>query len=258
MKYSKSLAIIGSSGMLGSDLMMYLKSKFKNLTGIDRKNYNRFKEKRFDIVLNANGNSNKIWAGKHVFEDFGASTISVYKSLFDFPCKTYIYISSADVYPDHSNKKTTNEQTSIDPESLSSYGLHKYLSEGIVRNFIKNYIILRCPIILGVKLRKGPMYDILKGSHLYVSASSSFQMITTLEIANIITFLIDKNITSEIFNIGGQGTVDLKSVLTLVKKKVSFPKKGEVQKYEMNISKLNKKYPLKSSIDYLQDFLKQL
>lgn len=258
MKNLKSLAIIGSSGMVGSDLMMYLKSEFKKLTGINRKNYNRFKGKKFDIVINANGNSNKVWANNHVLEDFEASTTSVYKSLFDFPSKIYIYISSADVYPDHTNKKTTSESQTMDIKNLSSYGLHKYLSECIVRNSHKNYLILRCPMILGSKLRKGPLYDILNNSRLYISPKSSFQMTTTHELANIISFLLDKRLTNETFNMGGVGTVDLKSVLTLVKKKVSFPKKGEVQKYEMNISKLNKKYPLKSSIDYLQDFLKQL
>jgi nucleoside-diphosphate-sugar epimerase len=257
MKHAKHLAIIGSRGMLGSDLADYLKSKFK-VTGIDRKNYNRFKERKFDIVINANGNSNKIWAQESVLEDFQASTTSVYKSLFDFPCKTYIYISSADVYPDHKNKKNTSETTEINPEELSSYGLHKYLSENIVRNIAKNYIIFRCPMILGTKLRKGPIYDILNNSRLYISPKSSFQMITTHEVANIISFLLGNNITCEIFNVGGKGTVDLSSVAKYLKKSQTFPKSAETQTYEMDISKLGKKYQLKTSIKYLQDFLKQL
>lgn len=251
------LAVIGSSGMLGSDLVEHLKSKFK-VTGIDRKNYNKNRGKRFDIVVNANGNSNKVWAKDHILEDFEASTVSVYKSLFDFPCKTYIYISSADVYPDHSNKKTTNEQASINLKKLSPYGLHKYLSESIVKNFTKNYIILRCPMILGTKLRKGPIYDILNNSRLYVSPKSSFQMITTRELANIIYFLLDKKITNEIFNVGGTETVDLNSVSKLIKKTITFLKRSDTQKYEMDVSKLARKYPLKKSAEYLQDFLKQL
>lgn len=257
MKNPKSLAVIGSNGMLGSDLAEYLRPKFK-VTGIDRKNYNQYAGKHFDIVINANGNSNKVWARDHVLEDFEASTTSVYKSLFDFPCKIYVYISSADVYPDRTSTKTTSEETLINPEKLPSYGLHKYLSESIVRNFTKKYIIFRCPMIFGTKLRKGPIYDILNNSRLYVSAKSSFQMITTREIANIISFLIDKNITSEIFNIGGQGTVAISSVSKHLKKTITIPKKSGTQKYEMDVSRLAKKYPLKKSAEYLQDFLKQL
>lgn len=257
MKRLKKLAVIGSGGMIGSDLTEYLASKFK-VTGIDRKNYNRYKGKNFDIFINANGNSNKIWARENVLGDFETSTVSVYKSLFDFPCKIYIYISSADLYSDHSNKKTSNEKTIINPDVLSSYGLHKYLSEIIVKNLARKYIILRCPMILGNKLKKGPIYDILNNSSLYVSPKSSFQMITTLELANIISHLLDKNIASETYNIGGRGAMDLNSVSKYVKKKVTFPKAAEIQKYEINVSKLNEIYPLKKSVEYLHDFLKQL
>lgn len=257
MKNPRSLAVIGSSGMVGWDLVEFLKSKFK-VTKIDRKNYNQHKGKSFDIVVNANGNSNKVWAKDHILEDFEASTVSTYNSLFDFPFKTYVYISSADVYPDHTRTKTTSEETLINPEKLSSYGLHKYLSESIVKNFTKNYIILRCPMILGTKLRKGPICDILNKSRLYVSSKSSFQIITTGELANIIYFLLDKKITNEIFNVGGTETVDLNSVSKLIKKTITFPKRSDTQKYEMNVSKLAKKYPLKKSAEYLQDFLKQL
>lgn len=258
MKNLKRLAVIGFGGMVGSDLMMYLKSKFEKVIGIDRKNYNRYKGKNFDIVINANGNSNKVWAKDHVLEDFVASTTSVYQSLFDFPCKTYIYISSADVYQDHASKKTTSETASINPEKLSSYGLHKYLSECIVRNFSKSYIILRCPMILGTNLKKGPIHDVLNNSRLFVSEKSAFQMITTRELARIIYFLLDQNTTREVFNVGGKGTVLMKNITTYIQKPVNFPKDGETHIYETNVSKLYKMYKLKTSSEYLQDFLKQL
>jgi len=258
MKHFKTLAVIGSRGMVGSDLMQYLKPKFEKVTGIDRKNYDRCRGTKFDVVINANGNSNKVWAKNHILEDFAASTTSVYNSLFDFPCKTYIYISSSDVYPDHTSTKTTNESKTINPENLSPYGFHKYLSEYVVRNVTKNYLILRCPMILGTKIRKGPIYDILHNSTLFVSEKSAFQMITTGELANIIYNLIDKNINREIFNAGGKGMVDLNSVSKFIKKTITFPKDGETVRYEMNVSKLDKAFKLKTSREYLQDFLKQL
>lgn len=258
MKSLKSLAIIGSRGMVGSDLTQYLKSYFGKVTSIDRKNYDQHKGKRFDIVINANGNSNKIWAKNNVLSDFAASTTSVYKSLFDFPCKTYIYISSADVYPNHTNKKFTYESKTINVEGLSPYGFHKYLSESIVKNFSRNYVILRCPMIIGTNLKKGPIYDILHNSRLFVTGESAFQMITTYELAQIIYFLLVQNITKEVFNVGGKGTVVLGKITESVRKLVTFPKDGETVKYEINVSKLDKIYHLKTSGEYLQDFLKEL
>lgn len=256
MKNLKSLAIIGARGMIGSDLIRYLKSNFEKIVGIDRKNYDQHKGKRFDIVINANGNSNKVWAENNVLSDFAASTTSVYASLFDFPCKTYVYISSADVYPNHTSKKFTSELKTIEVQNLSSYGFHKYLSECIVKNFTKNYIILRCPMILGNNLKKGPVFDILNNSRLFISEDSSFQMITTKELAEIIHFLLERNITKEVFNVGGRDTVSFNRIDQYVQKPITFPKNGKTHVYETNVSKLNKIYHLRTSAQYLKDFLK--
>ena len=256
MKRFKSLGIIGSRGMVGGDLVLYLKASFKNIVGINRKNYDRYRGHQFDVVINANGNSNKIWANDNILDDFEASTASVYKTLLDFSAKTYIYISSADVYEHHTSENFTSDGESINFEKLTPYGFHKFLSECIVRNFTKSHIILRCPMMLGTNLKKGPLYDILNNSRLYISKESSFQMITTKELAQIIYFLLYKNITKEVFNVGGRGTVSLSEIIKYVGRKVNFPKDGKKQTYETNVSKLNKIYPLKTSQQYLKDFLK--
>ena len=143
---SKRIAIIGANGMLGSDLVAYL-SKHFSVTAITKENYTSFVNKDFDIVINANGNSKRFWANEHILEDFTLSTVSVYKSLFDFEYKVYIYISSSDVYPDHTNKKSTKEDQPIFSSALSPYGFHKYLSELIVQTNVKKYLILRCSFI---------------------------------------------------------------------------------------------------------------
>ncbi len=258
MKRLKSLAIIGSRGMVGSDLVKYLIPYFENTAEIDRESYERYRGKSFDTVINANGNSNKIWAKEHVLDDFSESVTSTYKSLYDFPCKTYIYVSSADVYENHTSKKFTSESKNINPENLTSYGFHKYLSECIVKNYKKEHVILRCPMILGSKLKKGPIYDILHNSRLFVSKNSAFQMITTKELAQIIHALLSQNITHEIFNVGGKGTVLLNRIIEYIKQPIIFPKNETTHIYEMDVSKLHKIYKLKTSGEYLQDFLKEL
>ena len=258
MKHFKSLAIIGCNGMVGSDLMRYLKPYFKNITGIDSRNYDQYRGQSFDVVINANGNSSKVWASKHILGDFEASTTSVYKSLFDFSCKTYIYLSSADVYLDHTNTKTTRESQIINTDDLSPYGLHKYLSENIIKNNTKNYLIFRCSMILGTILKKGPIYDILHSKRLFVNSESAFQMITTEEIAHIIYFLLTINKNNETFNIGGRETVLFKNLSNYIKKPIVFPKNGEKHIYETNVSKLNKIFSLKTSSEYLQDLIKNI
>lgn len=250
----KTLAIIGGNGMLGSDLVKYLSQSFL-VTSISKKNYSQFINHSFDTVVNANGNSRRFWAIKNPLEDFTASTISVYKSLFDFKFETYIYISSSDVYVNHSSRTYTFEDQIQDSSKLSSYGLHKYLSEKIVESHCKSYVILRAAMLLGQNLKKGPIFDILNNKSLYISESSRLQMITTKEIANVITFLVNEKIINTIFNMGGKSTVDFKKMKTYFSAPISFADGAEKQVYEMNVSKLNKLFPLKSSEEYLQEFI---
>lgn len=243
--------------MLGSDLVKYLSQSFA-VTSISKDNYSQFVSHSFDAVVNANGNSKRFWAIKNPLEDFTASTVSVYKSLFDFKFSTYIYISSSDVYVDHSSSASTLEDKIQVSGKLSSYGLHKYLSERIIENHCKSYIILRASMLLGQNLKKGPIYDVINKNPLFISKTSRLQMIATYEIANVITFLIDKRIENDIFNAGGKGTVDFEKIQTYFSTPISFQDKNETQIYEMNVSKLNKLFPLKSSEEYLQECINTL
>lgn len=253
----KRIAIIGSSGMVGSDLAQHLSPQF-DVTGITRENYHHFKGRTFDVLINANGNSKRFWANEHVLEDFALSTISVYTTLFDFFYKLYVYISSSDVYENHWNPRFTNETRKIHPENLSPYGFHKYLSELIVRNHTKDYVILRSSMILGKNLAKGPIYDILQNKRLFISPASKLQMITTEEFANVVYFLIRRHITREVFNVGGKGTVSFKAIHRYIRKPITFPQDGERQIYEMSVAKLHRIYPFKTSEEYLRDFLQHM
>jgi dTDP-4-dehydrorhamnose reductase len=257
IKRLKKIAIIGANGMLGSDLVTYL-SKYFAVTSISKENYTTHIQKGFDIVINANGNSKRFWANQHIVDDFNLSTYSVYKSIFDFPAKLYIYISSSDVYKDHSSTHTTKEDQNIDSSSLSPYGFHKYLSELIVKKNCKRYLIFRCSMMLGKTLRKGPIYDILQKNPLFITKESTLQMITTEEIANCIQSLITKEIYQETVNMGGKGTVSFTKIENFVSLPVTYSKNAEKQKYEMSTSKLQSFYPLKTSTAYLQEFLNSL
>jgi len=244
--------------MVGSDLVRYLSVLRYRVTGINRDNYSNLIGSTFDCIVNANGNSKRFWANKHVLEDFTRSTISVYKTIVDFTCKIYIYISSSDVYENHKSSKFTLENQSINLDNVSAYGLHKYLSECIVRNHSEHYLILRSSMILGKKLKKGPIYDILHKHPLYITRDSKLQMITTKEVAQIIDFLLRNKISREIFNMGGKGTVSFKNIDVRMQIPVTFMNKVEKQEYEMSVAKLVKIYPLETSTNYLVEFLNNL
>lgn len=240
--------------MLGSDLVRYLGAKFR-ITPIHRENYHTYVGRLFDILINANGNSKRFWANSHPVEDFIASTESVYKSIFDFKCGLYIYISSSDVYSDHTSPRYTLEDAPTTPDALTPYGFHKYLSELLIKKYVKNYLILRSSMVLGKNFKKGPFYDILHKKKLYIAENSRLQLITTVEIAKIINSLVDKHLWQQVYNAGGVGTFCFRDIHSYFNMPVTFSKDSEKQIYEMNIAKLLKIYPVKTSVEYLRDFI---
>ncbi|MBI2599310.1 NAD-dependent epimerase/dehydratase family protein [Candidatus Daviesbacteria bacterium] len=254
----KKIAVIGGNGMLGSDLVKYLSSTY-SVTSITKDNYAQNTQKEFDIVINANGNSRRYWANQNPRDDFFSSTVSVINSIFDFPSKFFIYVSSSDVYENHTAKKYTKEGDSTVSTNLSPYGFHKHLAEVIVKKYKEKFLILRCSMILGSNLRKGPIYDIIQNQPLYITLSSRLQLITTQAIAQIIKTLLKKSVVNQTLNIGGDGSFHFARIQKFLKKKIRISADAETQTYEMSVRKIKKLYPkLKTSEEYLQEFLKLL
>lgn len=253
---TKKLAILGANGLLGRDLVTSLSSSFDTIQ-ITRENYEEQKGKEFDLFINANGNSKKFWALQNIFQDFEASTITVYNTMFDFQFKKYIYISSVDVYPNPSRPEKTLEDQVIKITEQNTYGFHKYLSEQIVRKHASDWIILRPSNILGTTLRKGPFFDIRNGNPLFVKLDTKLQVITSGAIAGIVNLLWNKNVTNEVVNVGGVGVFDFKNINKHFHQKIKISAEAKTQIYEMNVEKVKQLYPdLKTSEEYLSEFLK--
>jgi len=261
LKGLKTVAVLGGRGMLGSDLVEFLSERYK-VTIIDRDNYDQYKGKSFDVLINANGNSRKFWADQNPFLDFEASTISVVKSLFNFKFKKYIYISSVYLYEDFSQKevkvftKEAFEDKDLNIIKLSPYSLHKYLSEQIVKRYASDYLIMRCSMMIGKRAKKGPIFDILNDQPLFITLSSKLQLITTEAVANALHVLISKNKKGEIFNIGGNGAFDFKKAEKYFSRKIKVSPGAKKQEIEQNIYKLSKFFKLKTSEEYLKEFIK--
>lgn len=249
----QTIAVLGGRGMLGSDLVKFLSSDYV-VDAIDRDNYETRRGRAYDVLINANGNSRRFWANQNIAADFEASTVSVYRSLFDFGFKKYIYISSSDVYERHESPSTTSENQQVDPRLLSSYGFHKYLSENIVAHQARDYLILRCSMMVGTHLKKGPFSDVMNGIPLFIRLDSRLQLITTHAVADVIKTLLPGSVSSEVFNVGGVGAFPFSTVSRYAGREPIVSSDAERQEYEMDVSKLAGRYALKTSEDYVKDF----
>lgn len=255
IKRGLSIGILGGNGFLGSDLVRMLNINHK-VDAITRGNYEKKKGTYYGVFINANGNSKRFWANQNPLDDFFVSTTSVYKSIFDFSCNLYVYISSPDIYENHTEPRYSKENQEINPQDLPPYGFNKYLAELLVKKYKKNFLILRSSMILGTKLKKGPFYDILNNKALFITLQSRLQLITTRALAEIIEVLLKKSVTMETINIGGKGSFDFTNIRKYFKKEIQILTNAETQMYEMNVEKLRHWYPeLKTSEEYLQEFL---
>lgn len=240
---------------MGEDLVKFLNGSYE-ICAITRKNYHMYRTQKFDILINANGNSRRFWANEHPPEDFEMSTLSVMKSLFDFQYKKYVYISTPDVYENPTNPTTTSEDSPADIQKLSPYGLHKRLSEELVKCYAQNFLILRSAALLGNRLKKGVAFDILRGNELFVTPNSKIQSITTFAVANIIKTLLENGISGEIFNVGGKGTVTPEDIGLLAGKQLRIREDASNQQYEMNTNKIRAvDNSLKTSEEYIKVFI---
>ena len=251
-----TIGILGGRGMLGADLVLYLGQRF-TIEAIDRDNYETHRGRQFDVLINANGNSRRFWANENPSSDFELSTLSVMKSLFDFRYGKYIYISSPDIYEDHASPATTLEGSEGRMRALSPYGFHKRLSEELVKRYADDFLILRSAALLGTRLAKGIVYDILKNNELYVTPDSGIQFITTNAVADIIAVLLEKEAMGEILNVGGIGTVTPGDIAAYVGKSMRVRSDADMQRYEMNTEKIRGIYgALKTSEEYVKVFVK--
>src|SRR3989344_1866754 len=248
------VGVLGGAGMLGSDLVRYL-GETQTVFAIDRHNYADFRGRHFDVIVNANGNSKRFWADQNPAQDFEFSTASVVQSCFDFKFGTYIYISSPDVYADPGSPSATREQESVDPQQLSPYGFHKRLAEEVERHYAADFVILRSAALLGAKLAKGIVYDILQGNALYVNLDTRIQFLSTQAVAEIIQSLLARKTSREIFNMGGIGTVTPSEIAAWAGKPIQVRADAAAPRHEMNFDKIKRVYALKTSAEYVQEFM---
>lgn len=154
------MGIIGSDGFIGSHLVASTEG-----IGVNRRNYKLHIGSSFDVIINANGNSRKYWGNNFPLEEFDKSVLSVYKSLFDFKYKKYVYISSIDA-----------------EDRITPYGLHKYIAEEIVKQYCEDYSIVRLPAVIGAGAAKGVVADILNDKPIYLTSDSTLMIIDVEEV----------------------------------------------------------------------------
>ena len=208
-------------------------------------------------MINANGNSKKFLAEQDPAAEFDASVASVLRSLLDFPCKRYVYLSTIDVYPHVNGPRFNRETATIDPARLSRYGLHKYLAEQLVRKYADRWLICRLGGMVGKGMWKNSIFDILHDQPLRVHADSEYQFMNTDDVAKIVLSLVRRQPENDVFNVCGKGRISLAEVARLAGKgEISYAAEAPRQeRYEVNVEKLGSLRPVPKTAATMREFL---
>ena len=253
----KIVGILGYGGFLGSTIYkVFRESEGLEVYGIDRNNWKEYSSFNFDYFIDADGNSSKFVAAKNMSLDFEQNALSEAKVLDFFSFDKIILISTIDVYNDKSMQQNNSEDSAIDPLILSNYGFSKYVRELLVRRHAKKWLILRLGGLIGDGLKKGPVYDILNHSMLYVSKESKFQFINTTIVSHIILQLLTKSQGNQVFNVTGRGQISMIEFASLAGKIIS--RDGDtLEDINVSVEKISKIIRLPATRDEIILFLEK-
>lgn len=246
--------VLGSDGFLGSSLIREIKKNKLNFLGINRLNYNKIKNKKCDVLINASTNSKKFLSEKDYGYDFRETVVNVQNSINDFQFKKYVLISSSDVYPYTNIKKNTNESSSIDIKKLSNYSLNKYLAEILVKKLTSSWLVLRCGGLLGKGLKKNPIFDLMNRKKIYVHPKSKFQFISTDNVSKITLQLLKRKYNNETFNLSGKGTISIQKIINDYNYKPKFNKTLKKVNYNIDNNKINSFFEIEKSSECVKNF----
>lgn len=255
---SPTCLIIGAEGFVGSALLRAARARGWQVTPGTRENLATLTGRRFDLVVNANGNARKYLARADPAFDYQATVQSVQDSLRAFFCDRYLLISSVDVYPTPDRSATTRERVAIAPEQLDSYGRHKLLAEHAVIEHARSWLIVRLAQMLGPGLSKGPIFDLLHGRPLWVDPDSRYPFLHVDKVATVALALAMDH-PNRRFNLCGRSTASLREAidrLGLDPAALRFESR-RLETYAIDTDALEALHPLPSSSDDLCAFVDQ-
>lgn len=251
--------VIGGTGYVGSAVARAAREVGWQVTAVGRDDYAGQVGKRFDVVINANGNASRFKANQEPAWDFGASVSPVVASLSDFKFDRYALISTVDVYNDPADADRTAESTPIDAESLCPYGLHKRLAELCVMQQAPRWLVFRLAQMVGSNLKKGPLFDVLERQPLWIHPKTRLHYMNTLNVGSAVIHLLQNAPSNEIYNVCGRGSVPFSEVLAMFDEPycdVTYAQ-SEQQTYSINTDKTHAMLPLPESRDEIRAFVDQ-
>ncbi len=256
----KKYLIIGCNGFIGLHLTNYLNESGCEVAGADiNANFNKalthnkyfelntekmnydfiFANQDFDFCINCSGAASVPNSLNNPLFDFELNSLNVFKILNSIrlynPSCNFINLSSAAVYGNPSSLPVS-EKDSVHP--ISPYGIHKYMSEEICREFHVNFRLNTCSLRIfsafGEGLRKQFFWDLfhrMKGAEgeieLYGTGKETRDFIYINDLVKAIELVsLNSNFKADVINIANGVEIEIVEAATIFKSFLGF--NGEI------------------------------
>jgi dTDP-4-dehydrorhamnose reductase len=199
--------LLGHRGLIGSAFADHLSDGSVELIRVDSENYATVRGMHSDVVINANGSSDRRLASADPMASFRLNDEVTLASLVDLPTHLYVHVSTVGVYPDAADRFQNAEDRPLDPSRMTTYGRFKWISEVLVQGHAESWLIVRVGPVVGPGLRKNSVYDLLEKRTLFFNPASEMPYIDTRDVARIVWSIRDAH--DQVFNVAGEGNVKL-------------------------------------------------
>jgi nucleoside-diphosphate-sugar epimerase len=186
-KSNKKIAIVGHTGFIGSNLKFFYKSKHN----FNSKNLRLINKHKYDLVILC-APSSKMWiANKFPHKDYH-NIKKIINILKKTRTKKIALISTIEVYGKENNK---NELSKVNKSLNSSYGKNRVYLEEFIKNFFRDFLIIRLPIVYGNNFTKNCIYDLKNKNNLNsLNGNDLIQLYNVKNLKKDIDFCLKKKI----------------------------------------------------------------
>ncbi len=146
-------ALLGYTGFVGSNIS----SQYQFTDFYNSQNISQIAGKEYDLVVSC-ATSSLFWKANSEPKTDWLKIKLLMKNLSLVKTSQFVLISTIFVYP---NPYNVDEDTLIDTNLLTPYGLHRYKLEQFIQKKFRQSIIVRLPNLFGQNLKKNFIFDLI-------------------------------------------------------------------------------------------------
>ncbi|MBI2676545.1 MAG: NAD(P)-dependent oxidoreductase [Candidatus Yanofskybacteria bacterium] len=216
---NSNVLVTGTRGGIGKYIHEHLGG-----TGFTRQsNPDELKSRSFDIIIHCACNymPTRLVTSQNLSQYYYDNVILTEKML-QIPHRYFVFFSTVDIYPGDGQPHFEDEIVQAD-SVRSIYSVMKLISESVVQNKAKNYLILRPAFLIGPYMRRNNLLKLFKDPHpvLSLDASSLYNVIRYSDVLEFISLAIARKETG-IFNLASADSISLADIADITGKKVVF------------------------------------